>query len=59
MVLPLLGIVTNREAMLEALSGLDEVISSAAPRVIADAIEVQAAQSGFDGVAVDEASSKL
>ncbi|KAA3659144.1 MAG: hypothetical protein DWQ04_23160 [Chloroflexi bacterium] len=51
---PLLGIVTDREAMLEALSGLDEVITAAAPRVIANAMAVQAAQSGLEGVEIDE-----
>ncbi len=54
-VLPLVGIVTDREAMLDALSGLDEVIASAAPRLIADAVAVQAAQSGLEGVEIDEA----
>lgn len=55
LVVPLLRIVTNPDAMKEALAGLDAIAAQAAPGLVADALAAQAAENGLTGVEIDEA----
>lgn len=52
---PLLQIVTDREALKEALAEFDQLVLDGVPPLVANALEVQARQQGVTGEQIDEA----
>lgn len=56
LIVPLVGVVTDREAIKTALGELDQVVLDQVPGVVARALQQQAQQQGIPGVALDEAA---